>query len=314
MDRQAQIRQLAVAAAFVLAAALARAQQPAVPANQLVREAANKELHATSTRTERFMYHLRKVTPERTEDRQYVETERGTVGRLLLLNAKPLPPDLQAKEDARLQNLAQHPELQRDRERKQKEDEQRVTKMVGALPDAFNYDYDGVESSPYGELIRLRFQPNPNFDPPSRELKVYQGMQGYMWLRAQDHHLMRLAAQLFRDVDFGWGILGRLYKGGRFEVVQSDIGGGRWETTRMVLAFEGRAFIKPLRISIDETLSSFRRVPDGLSLVQGVEMLRKYNPNAETVADSHAASAPASAPKTAPAAATQNGGGSPPRR
>jgi len=306
----ARIRHLALFLTAVLAAPIAVAQQPAqptVPANQLVREAVAKELNVKASRTERFMYRLHKVTPERTEDRQYVETEMGTVGRLLMLNGQPLTPDLQAKEAARLQGLVEHPDQQRDREKKQKEDEQRVTKMVGALPDAFNYEYDGVEDTPQGHLIRLRFQPNPSFDPPSRELKVYQGMNGNMWIRSEDHHLIRLAAQLFRDVDFGWGILGRLYKGGRFEVVQTDIGGGRWETTHMVLAFEGRAFIKPLHIRNDETLSNFRHVPENLTLAQGVDMLRKYDPNADTVANSR--------PAATNGHTAQNGGGvTPPRR
>jgi hypothetical protein len=179
-----------------------------------------------------------------------------------------------------------NPSLQQDRQRKQKEDEERVTRMVGALADAFNYDYDGKETGKDGaELVRLRFQPNPNFDPPTRELKVYQGMQGKMWIDASTHRMVRLEATLFRDVEFGWGILGRLYKGGHFDIEQSDLGDGRYETTYMNLDFTGKVMmVKSLKIRDTETLSEFHRIPDNLTLAKGVEMLRTYEPGKDEVA------------------------------
>ncbi len=258
------------------------APAPMISANDLVRQAVMMELQHNADQKERLMYRMRRVTPEKTEVKQYVETDDGTVARLLTLNDGPLSADLAQKEDARLQNLAAHPEQQRDKQKKQKEDEERATKMVGALPDAFNYEYDGTEESPQGELLRLKFTPNPQYVAPTRELRVYEGMQGQMWLRKQDHRLARLSATLFRDVDFGWGILGRLYKGGTFEVVQGEIGAGRWETTHLKLSFEGKALlIKAIHIKEDETLSCFRQVAENLTVAQGVEMLRKYDPNSE---------------------------------
>lgn len=274
-------------ALLVVSAVAWAAQTPAISANQLVRETVQRRLRLEAARTDRFLYRMRKVTPARTEVRQYVETDLGTVGRLLSLNDQPLSPDLAAREDARLQNLATHPELQRDRQARQKDDEQRATRMVAALPDAFNYAYDGTEPSPQGELIRLRFEPNPKFDPPTRELKIYQGMKGQMWLRVEDHHMVRMTAALFRDVEFGWGILGRLYQGGRFEIAQHDVGEGRWEVTHMVLDFTGRLLlIKSLRIKNDQTLSDFHRVPGKLTLAQGIDLLRHYEPATGAVAES----------------------------
>lgn len=259
---------------------------PQVPANQLVREAVQKELKNGVDRKERFRYRMEKVAPEGSQTKEYVETDSGTVARLIAVNNHPLTPDMQEKENARLQNLINNPSIQADRQKKQKEDEARVTRMVGALADAFNYEYDGTETGKNGEpLIRLKFQPNPNYDPPNRELKVYQGMQGKMWIDANTHRMIRLEAQLFRDVDFGWGILGRLYKGGHFDIGQSDIGGGRYETTYMNLDFTGKVMMfKSLKIRDTETLSDFHRVPDNLNLAQGVDLLRNWEPGKDVVA------------------------------
>ena len=263
-----------------------QAPAPQIPPNELVREAVKKELDHNAGRTERFRYRMKKVTPEGSQIKEYVETDAGTIARLISLNDRPLTPDQQAKENARLQNLVSNPSLQADRQRKQKDDEARVTRMVGALADAFNYEYDGTETGKNGdEVIRLRFQPNPNYDPPTRELKVYQGMQGKMWIDASTHRMVRLEATLFRDVEFGWGILGRLYKGGHFDIGQTDIGDGRYETTYMNLDFTGKVMMfKSLKIRDTETLSDFHRIPDNLTLAQGVEMLRSWEPGKDVVA------------------------------
>ena len=276
-----------------------QATAPAVPPNQLVREAVSKELKTQTSRSERFRYRMKKVTPEGSQIKEYVETDAGTVGRLVAVDDQPLAPDAQAKEDARLKNLVANPSLQADRQKKQKDDEDRVTRMVGALADAFNYEYDGNDTGKNGaELIRLRFQPNPAYDPPTRELKVYQGMQGKMWVDAATHRMVRLEATLFRDVDFGWGILGRLYKGGHFDIEQSDIGGGRFETTYMNLDFTGKVMmVKSLKIRDTETLSEFHRIADKLSLAQGVEMLRSYEPGKDVVAQGAAPPPPRSQQK-----------------
>ncbi len=272
-------------AALLLSAAASASQEqkPAISANDLVRQAVKRELQARGR--SRYMYRMRKEAPEKVEVKEYIETEAGTVARLIAINDQPLPPQIQANENHRLQMLLENPNLQRDRQRKQQEDEARVNQMVAALADAFNYEYDGTEPGARGELIRLRFQPNPNFDPPTRELKVYQGMKGNMWVDASTHHLVRLRAELFRDVDFGWGILGRLYHGGHFEIEQSPVDDGRWETTKMVLDFTGKELMfKSLRIHEVEMLSDFHRVPDNLSLAQGIEMLRNYEPGRDVVA------------------------------
>jgi hypothetical protein len=266
---------LAIATAPTAAAAGAQSAIPKVSANDLVREAVQKELNSAGS-VDKLMYRMRKQTPERIETKEYVETDMGTIARLVAINDQPLPAHVQAKEDARLEQLAANPDLQKDRLRKQKEDEQRANRMVAGLPDAFIYRYDGTEPWKYGEMVRLTFEPNPNYDPPTRELKVYQGMRGTMWIDSGSHHMLRLEAALFRDVDFGWGILGRLYKGGKFEIEQQHVTEGRWEITAMNLDFTGKALIfKSLVIKDRETLSNFRRAPDNLTVAQAVELLRK---------------------------------------
>jgi hypothetical protein len=264
-----------------LLGAVAVAQQsPAAPqgsAQELVRRVIANEDKA-STEHLRFMYRLRTETPKAgAVTKELVETNEGAVARLIAVNDKAPSAEDRRKDDERLQKLANDPQARTAKQKQQKEDEERTTRMVRALPDAFLYQYDGSEPGKNGQqLLRLKFTPNPKYDPPSRELQVYQGMEGSILVDAADERLVKIQARLFKTVNFGWGILGRLDPGGQFEVEQSRVGGDRWEVTEMRLHFTGKILLfKNLNITEHETAFDYRRAPDNLSFVQGIEFLKK---------------------------------------
>ncbi|MFZ3212171.1 MAG: hypothetical protein WA188_11720 [Terriglobales bacterium] len=267
----------------VLLGGTAAAQQtlpPTTPpgsAQELVRRVIANEDKA-SPEHQRFLYRLRTETPKTGAiTKELVETNEGVVGRLIAVNDKPPSAEERQKDDERLQQLASDPQARVAKRKQQKEDEERTTRMVKALPDAFLYQYDGFEPGKNGQqLIRLKFKPNPNYVPPNRELQVYQGMDGAMLIDTSDERLVKIQAHLFKGVNFGWGILGHLDPGGRFEVEQSRVGGDRWEVTEMRLKFTGKILLfKSLNIDEHETAFDYRRAPDNLSFIQGIEFLKK---------------------------------------
>ncbi|HEU5451580.1 MAG TPA: hypothetical protein VFU76_06325, partial [Terriglobales bacterium] len=129
--------------------------------------------------------------------------------------------------------------------------------------------------TPEGAAENLTFKPNPNWDPPSRETMVYRGMEGTMQINLPGKRLVKIEARLFKDVTFGWGILGHLDQGGQFIVEQSQVMDHDWETTHMVLNFTGKALLfKTIRIQQDERSSDFRPVPE-MTAKQAIEDLNK---------------------------------------
>ncbi len=248
------------------------AAQNLPPPNELVRRVV---AHETSPANgAHYTFRTLKVRADgTTETRQVVETRDTVLARLLAINGKPLTPSQREKEDKRLARLANDPSALADKRKQQREDEKRVRNMVGALPDAFNYEYAGA---PQGDLVTLKFTPNPNYDPPSRELQVYTGMEGDMVIDLRADRIKKIDGTLFREVSFGWGILGRLNRGGKFIVEQAEINAGDWEPVHMVLDFTGKVLLfKSLRIKSDETSSDYRHVPGDLTVAQGLEMLKK---------------------------------------
>ena len=276
-------RAVAGVAVVFLAGILTVAQQkPDVDPQEVVRRAAKNEIKANDYH-QYFIYRDHVESKNHSVTKEIIQTPQGGLGSTIAINGQPLTPEQRAKENRKLEKFANDPEARSKNQEASKEDDQRDRLMLTSLPDAFLFTYAGTQQGPNGdELVHLTFKPNPKFDPPNHETRVYQGMQGDILIDRKALRIAKIDGTLFKDVDFGWGILGRLYKGGKFYIEQRDVGGGHWETVRQTLEFNGKILmIKPLTISSTETATDFRPVPANLTVAQALELLHKSD---ETVA------------------------------
>jgi hypothetical protein len=94
--------------------------------------------------------------------------------------------------------------------------------------------------------------------------------------------MVKLDAHLIADVNFGWGILGKLYQGGTIVVEQKDVGEGHWETTHMRLRLQGKILmIKSLDIETTEDASDFEPVRPQMSYQDAVHLLLNNSSQAQ---------------------------------
>jgi hypothetical protein len=255
-----------------IADAQTTAESAAADPLALVRRASKNELAPGGGHP--YKYKLHKIDDGKINTKEIVETKDGDVARLIAVDDKPLTPEAQQAEIDRLNNLLEHPEIQEHRHKKEQEDSGRENEMIRLLPDGFVYHYEGLVEGPNGPAFRLTFKPNPNFQPPDREAEVYHGMAGELWIDQREERIVKLQAHLIADVDFGWGILGKLYKGGSILVEQKDVGDGKWEGTHMKLDLHGKALlIKTLTFETTEDASDFEPVPAQWSYKEAVHML-----------------------------------------
>src|SRR5215468_9051107 len=237
--------------------------QPNPQARELVRQVVANELKQEELDKSHFMFKLKKVTPKGTRVQQIVQTDQGSIARTLMLDGKPTTDDIRQAEE------------QKRRRKREKEDENRAQIMVRALPNAFFYQEIGQD----GDTLKLRFRPDPAYEPQSREESIYTGTAGELWLNLPQERLRKIDAHLMRDVDFGWGILGRLYKGGSFMVEQEQVDATHWDTTVLKLDLRGKALLfKSLVFDEQEFETEFRRLPDHVSLSEGLDILKKGTP------------------------------------
>jgi hypothetical protein len=200
------------------------------------------------------------------------QTKGGTVRELLSINGHPLPPALRAQQETHLQAILSDPSIARNRQKANSHDSNQEDRLFSMLPTAFLLQYDGH----VGNLVRIKFRPNPNFDPPTREAQVFHHMAGYILV---DPHGLRLAAingRLITEVKFFWGLLGYLNKGGTFSVFREPVGGGHWQLMRLKVNMHGVAlFFKTIGVQENERYEDYKLNPAGLTLREAVQRLQR---------------------------------------
>ena len=240
----------------------------------LVNRALANELQAALDSGHPMQYRLRKSTPRLTSTKQIIETRDGAVARLLTINDNELSPAERQKDDARLDALLADPSRQRKRKQSEQDDTGRALKALRALPRAFLFEYAGSETSGSLTLARYTVTPNPKFSSADLELLVLTAMTGTLTIDVTHERVVRLEGHLQQDVDIGWGILGRLDKGGWITIDQTDVAGGVWRLTRFQMAMNGRVFFKTRSFDTIEEESKFAPVPVDLTYQQAIRMLR----------------------------------------
>ena len=259
---------------FVASRAVSQAQPPTVDATELVRHMVAHELAAANA-SGYYRYRMDKETPRGSETRDTVETSKWFIDRLVLKDGQPLSPAQTQQEDERLRDLLANPAHLEKLQGKERTDEARVRRMIKSLPEVFLFQYDGlVKNGSDHDLVRLKFRPNTNVAARSLELRVLQGIDGTMLIDPTDERLVRVEAELFRDVDFGWGILGRVRRGGTFLLEQQKVGSDRWAISTLGMHYTSRIvlFVNVRTDSVSKA-SNFHCMSNDLTLQQGLELL-----------------------------------------
>jgi len=221
------LRILLVALALQLGTWSAAEGQPAVTPSELVRRAVENEVKSNN-RGPKYMCRQRKETPAGSQTKLMVETRDAMVGMVVANNDQPLDQEQRRGEYGRIERFVNEPSELDHKRKQEKESAERVTLILKALPDAFLYENDGTETGrpgvgkPGDQLLRLKFRPNPRYDPPSHVEQVLVGMQGVVLIDAQEQRIARIDGTLFRDVAFGWGILGHLDRGGHLDNIPAS--------------------------------------------------------------------------------------------
>ncbi len=275
LDPVRRLFSLILPLAFSAASAgLAPSAQPLPQPQALVERALAAELRATQDAAHPMRFQLYKSSPRLTSTKQIVETADGAVARLVAVNGQPLTASQEQAEQARLDALLGDPARQHHRKQREDEDTARALKVLRALPTAFLYRDEGPAGAGGGGEEVFSFTSNPAFNPPDLETQVLTAMVGRLFIDTAHQRVTRLEGRLQSDVDFGWGILGRLNKGGSILITQRDVGRDQWRIVRFEMAMSGRVLFKTRIFDTVEEQTRFAPVPAGLTFQQAIQMLR----------------------------------------
>jgi hypothetical protein len=263
------LRRLTTALVLVLCAAAARTQSSPLPAAELIHDVVANEL-ADRLQQRKWMCLIDKREGKQTLTTEQVDTRDGPLYRLVAIDGTPIGPDQRQRDDARIDRLLHDPSQQLRFKQGHDDDEQKLEKLMRLMPEAFLYDYDGVE----GNLVRLKFRPNPNYNPSTYEARVVHNLAGTILIDPQQKRLAKISGQLINRVDFGYGLLGHLDNGGTIEVGRTEVGPSQWKTALINIQLSGRlVFFKTISKQEYETRSGYRAVSGDLSLLEASHLL-----------------------------------------
>jgi hypothetical protein len=151
----------------------------------------------------------------------------------------------------------------------QEEDELKLQNLMSLMPEAFVFDYDGMEDS----LLRVKFRPNPAYIPPTYEARVIHSLTGTILIDSEHERLAKVTGQLTNRVEFGYGLLGRI-DSGTVEISRVEVGPQQWKTVFINIHFSGRlAVFKTISKEQYERRSDFHTVSSDLSLSEAKDLL-----------------------------------------
>jgi hypothetical protein len=198
-----------------------------------------------------------------------VETADGPLRRLIAIDNKPLAPDQAQAEQLRIDSLVGNPNDFRKMNLAHKDDEVRATQLLQLLPTAFIMTPDGEADG----CVRFTFQPNPSFQPSSYMERASREMSGTVSLKQPENRLCHLDAKTFRPIEFGFGMLGHIDQGSRFNLERKRLDEANWKSDRISVHITGKILLfKTLTQDQEATRTDIRLVPQNLSLQQAAQM------------------------------------------
>jgi hypothetical protein len=214
---------------------------------------------------------------ERTIDREDEKTKETTVRTVpvgasdvrvdLNRDGQPVPPAEIAQKWSYILSVMEErthtedPEVKKEYEKAAKRRSDSA-KMVDAIGEAFLFHWAGRTERAGRPVIELDYEPNPGFESKLRFSGVYKQIYGKVWVDEASGYVVRLEAELRRDIPIGGGIVGKVYKGSRIEIQQAEPapGAGVWLPTFSSYDVEGRKFIFPASLHRKRYASEYRRI------------------------------------------------------
>jgi hypothetical protein len=223
-----------------------RARAAKVIANQHANDVALEEFE----RIERHLDRTGGTNPRILEDKTYrvVPTGPGTLKILLQDNGKPADPAEYRKQMLAWRDLLQlalNPKDSKIKAAYAKAEKKKRDRMelVEATREAYTLKWLGREKLYGHDCDLLQLDPNPAFRPHTTLQEALTHFTSKIWIDHNALQILRGEAHIVRDVSFGGGILGKLYRGGVFFFEQAEVAPGIWMPARYQYDYSVRKFL-----------------------------------------------------------------------
>ncbi len=251
---------------FALGAGTRAPAQGSDAALAAVHAAVSAELKSSELDHSAWDYRDHDVQPDRDIVSEVIETPQGNLSRMISLNGRKLTGGDEADELRRIRDFVNSSSEQEKKRKDGDHDDAQAHELLTMLPDAFLWNITGENA----EEVILHFRPNPAFKSPDMQSRVLGTMAGEMVVARGSDRIKTLRGTLTDDVRIGFGILGKLDRGGIFDVERREIAPGHWQITETHVHIAGRAVLfKSIGQQEDETKTGFH--PSTAATLQAAE-------------------------------------------
>jgi len=261
---------LACASRVVALAFLAGGTLPAIGSSQtakeLIADACHNEVQQREKKT-LWTYIAERRTDNHVFREQVIETVDAPVRHLLEVDGYP-PTSTQLKEENdRNQELLNNASRRHALQKQQDDDDKKIEELLLIIPEAFVFEDQGRE----GQSEKIAFHPNPDFEPRTYEQRVLHVLDGTVFVDLGDKRIVRLSGSLKARVEFGYGLIGHVQRGGFTDITRVHLSTGVWKTSAEKINIDGRFVIfKTINKHQDETRTGFEPVMSGTTFAQAL--------------------------------------------
>ena len=238
----------------------------------IIASACDNEYKSDRTDHTAFMYRDHDVTPDQDTLFAIVETPAGNLKKKLEDHGHALSAAERSADDARIKALVANTAAQKKMQKDSAHDDDQADELLKLLPTAFLWSI----VSEKGDLVTLDFKPDPNFDPPNMEARVFADMKGEVVVVKSENRIRSMRGEMVDDVKILGGVVGRLHKGGTFQVEHREVAPHHWQLTELHVHIVGKILFnfKTIGSQEDETKTDFKVSP-AQDFKQAYEILSK---------------------------------------
>jgi hypothetical protein len=266
--------------AMVLASLAVHAQERPLPSADVFFAAARERLASNALLQRRYIFKERrtelKLNPFGQMGTGVVEVfqvfpavdDDMTYRRLIERDGRPVPADEVARQDREYGE--RYADWQRDlagegaddreaRARREETTRRKEQAQAKELINLFDFTIVRREQLDGDPAIVVRFTPNPNARPSSREARVAYVFSGEAWVHEHEFEVMKLEGTSGASVAFGWGMIARLNEGATVLMTRKRTH-GVWLPAETKFSGGGRALVVR-KVAIDYSRQYFDYTP-----------------------------------------------------
>jgi hypothetical protein len=181
-----------------------------------------------------------KVTSENMLMGEKVTIQGVSIHRLLERNGTTLTDDEIRSQEMRIKETIAKVKAERQRGPGKQANGDEWIREVG---DALDFKVVGEETVDGRSAWVLTCSPHAGYSAKNMRARVFEKMNGKLWIDRADRELVRAEAETFDTVNVGLGLLGRIEKGTRFQLTRTRLPEGAWVLDSQNIRFGARVLL-----------------------------------------------------------------------